>query len=66
MLENLILSEDIVHEIQHMDKNVIDLNDYTENKLMAAFKKALQKDIFNKLLAKLQKEMNPNEANKMN
>lgn len=28
LLENLILSDDIVHRIDHHDENVIDLNDY--------------------------------------
>lgn len=31
LLENIIMSQDIEHQIRHMDKNVIDLNDYSKN-----------------------------------
>jgi hypothetical protein len=53
LLENLILSDDIVHRIDHHDQNLIDCKDYKVNKILDLFRKGLQSTIVNLFVAKL-------------
>jgi hypothetical protein len=53
LLQNLILSDDIVHRIDHHDEHVIDLKDYKVNAILDIFKKGLQDTIVNQFVKKL-------------
>lgn len=56
LLENLILSDDIVHRIDHHDNNMIDLKDYQKNKILDAFRKGLQDHIVTQFVQKLNQQ----------
>lgn len=55
LLENLILSDEIVHRIDHHDDNIIDVKDYKTNKYLDIFRKGLQQTIINQFINKLNK-----------